>query len=286
MIDAAHKKLHFIWDPNKPDVCSFADKMKNAFGQAAKKDADIIVAIGGDGTAIWALDNSDGTPVFPMTVPVILSSTGFLTNHDVTGPENLITILEKTTAYDLPVLEGALTFADGRSVTHSTCAEIVIEKLRINEGATLDLKAVFNNQVLVDMPGIGSNGLIVTTALGSTGYHASNSGDPMGLDDNRIALSAVSAYSPRPFAPHIFDPGTVITITPPPRTHNKRPLGVGFGSDNDQKYSALEVGSAIAELKITTSEVKKAVLLTCRDPNENADKAKAAKFLPSIVHTP
>lgn len=265
--DAAQKKIHFIWDPHKPDVCAFAHQMTALFNQAAPDEADLIVAIGGDGTALYALDHANGVPVFAMTMPGIKSSEGFLTCHKVVGASNLMDIVNDCTPYDLTVLEGTVEFENGHTETHHTCADIVIEKLKVNGGTTLDLKAEFNGNAMLDMPRIGSNGLVVATPLASTGYHLSNGGRPISLRNDRVTLSAITPYKPRHFGEHVFDPDTVITITAPPRTYNKRPLGVGFGSG--VAYTAYDMDSPIKSLTIRRAQDKTATLLMHHNPDEN-----------------
>lgn len=151
-------------------------------------EADVVVALGGDGFMLRALHMAMDrrAPVYGMN----RGSIGFLMN--AYEEEDLIARLEKAQSADLHPLR--MIAIDTNGEKH--------EALAINEVSVLrETRLASKIRIKVDnierMSELISDGVLVATPAGSTGYNASAHGPIVPIGAELLALTPISAYRPR-----------------------------------------------------------------------------------------
>ncbi|MBO21923.1 MAG: NAD kinase [Rhodospirillaceae bacterium] len=159
-----------------------------AYRSVAPDEADVVVALGGDGFMLQTLRRFIDTdvPVFGLN----RGSVGFLMNEY--KPEELPKRLKRAQAVTLyPLLMTART-TDGSSQ----------ESVAINEVSLLrETYQAAKLEILVDgvarMPELICDGALVATPAGSTAYNLSAHGPIIPLSAEILALTPISAFRPR-----------------------------------------------------------------------------------------
>ncbi|MEM9470239.1 MAG: NAD kinase [Pseudomonadota bacterium] len=151
-------------------------------------DADIAVAIGGDGTMLETLHStySLGLPVYGINV----GSVGFLLNPF--RPENLKNRLAEAQKVDIYPLEMIATDKDGNK--HEALAFNEVSLLRETRQAA---KLKISVDGIERIPELVCDGVLVSTPAGSTAYNLSAHGPIIPLSANVLALTPISAFRPR-----------------------------------------------------------------------------------------
>ena len=187
MIKASKPALAFVAS-DRPEAQFARARLAKRYGSVPVDEADIIVALGGDGFMLETLhsDLKRRTPVYGMN----RGSVGFLMND---YEEN-----------DLPErIEAA-----GRAVIHPLQMDAwgesgeVISGLAINEVSLLrqtrqsaKLRISVDGKVRLDE--LSCDGCMVATPAGSTAYNLSAHGPIIPLDGKVLALTPISAFRPR-----------------------------------------------------------------------------------------
>lgn len=272
-----YQKPHFIWDSSKPEVDAFAAMMRNEFGDVAFEDADLRVAIGGDGTLLDLLDRSihDHVPVYGVTVPGSASSRGFLTDHDVRNAADLIARLEQAHMVRIPALAATYILDDGEEITKYTYNDVNIKSTSLDrfQAAQMHVRAQFNDAASEGFDFMG-DGLIIATPIASTGYNKSNGGSSVSLLVPALTLSGISTIEPSDLRTNtpVLPLDTHIHVTPKLGTYDKRPLGILVGGSGTL-YSAEKDGRAITDVHVRVIPEKEGRLLVSRHPSSFAVRA-------------
>ena len=176
--------LHFT---AAPDAAEALKAMRQRHKDAGAANADIIVALGGDGFMLQTLHAFLGTgkPIYGMN----LGSVGFLMNEYRT--ENLV---ERLAAAERAVVHPLRMKAHGPKGT--------VEALAFNEVSLLrETRQAAKIRILVDgKPRISElicDGVLVSTPTGSTAYNLSAHGPILPIDAALLALTPISAFRPR-----------------------------------------------------------------------------------------
>jgi len=172
----------------RPEAQFARARLAARYGSAPEAEADVIVALGGDGFMLETLhgDLTRRTPVYGMN----RGSVGFLMND-----------FEED---DLP----ARIAAAGRAVIHPLQMDAWTESgevfggLAINEVSLLrqtrqsaKLRISIDDKVRLDE--LTCDGCMVATPAGSTAYNLSAHGPIIPLDGRVLALTPISAFRPR-----------------------------------------------------------------------------------------
>lgn len=164
-------------------------------------EADVIVALGGDGSMLHALHESldRDIPVFGMN----RGSVGFLLNEY--KEEDLIDRLEQAQAVKLHPLKMEVETTKGERHTAHAINEVSL--LRQKQQAAR-IRITIDGQVRLEE--LICDGIIIATPAGSTAYNLSAHGPIIPLNSNLLALTPISAFRPRrwrgallPHASHI-----------------------------------------------------------------------------------
>jgi NAD+ kinase len=177
-------RLHFTAAPDAGEALA---EMRARHPDAGPGDADIIVALGGDGFMLQTLHAfiGKGKPIYGMN----LGSVGFLMNEYRTDDLLIrLAAAEKAVIHPLRM--------------HANSAEGAIEALAFNEVSLLrETRQAAKIRITVDgRPRISElicDGVLVSTPAGSTAYNLSAHGPILPIDAALLALTPISAFRPR-----------------------------------------------------------------------------------------
>jgi len=160
----------------------------NRYGNTRLEDADVIVALGGDGFMLQTLHQhmKHGLPLYGMKRGTV----GFLMNHY--DEESLVERLNRAHLAELHPLRMSVETAGGE----------VIDELAMNEVSLLrQTRQAARIRVLVNdrerLPELVCDGIMVATPAGSTAYNLSAHGPILPLDAGVLALTPISPFRPR-----------------------------------------------------------------------------------------
>jgi len=172
----------------RPEAQDALRRLQQVYGDSGEADADVIVALGGDGLMLETLRRrlQDKKPVYGMHRGTV----GFLMNE---------------------YSEDALPERLGRAETVrirplvarcQTSSGAIIEERAFNEVSLLRQTAqTAKLRISVDgavrMPELLCDGVLVSTAAGSTAYNFSAYGPILPINSRLLALTPISAFRPR-----------------------------------------------------------------------------------------
>ncbi|PZQ48699.1 MAG: NAD kinase [Micavibrio aeruginosavorus] len=164
------------------------DELSKTYGQTKAKDADVIVVLGGDGTMLEALHETEdlAKPVYGMN----FGSVGFLMNPHREG--DLLSQLKNAVSVEIHPLK--MRAVDSKGAIHEAVAYNEVSLLRETHQAAR-LKISVDN--VVRIPELVCDGILVATPAGSTAYNLSAHGPILPLSANMLALTPISAFRPR-----------------------------------------------------------------------------------------
>jgi NAD+ kinase len=179
--------IHFVASP--VEIATEArERLIARHGQSPVEDADVVVALGGDGLMLTTLHELgiDGLPVYGMNRGTV----GFLMNDY--SEEGLAERLAAAEAAVINPLRMRATRADGS----------VVEALAINEVSILRAgPQAAKLRILVDgrerMAELVADGALVATPAGSTAYNYSAHGPILPIGAGVLALTPMAAFRPR-----------------------------------------------------------------------------------------
>jgi NAD+ kinase len=156
-------------------------------GRATFSQADYVVAIGGDGTALRALHAvllTARKPVFAMRAA---GSLGLLANRfELAGLPQRLQMARTVTLHPL---KADAEHAGGASTTVLAINEIVLMRQRL-QAAKLRVAAA-GGACLAPLVG---DGLLVATPIGSTGYNRSAGGPVLPRESSLLALTGLAVH--------------------------------------------------------------------------------------------
>ena len=171
-----------------PEAERALDDLTERYGNCSPDQAEVIVALGGDGFMLQCLHAHLGRdiPIYGINLGTI----GFLMNalnHD--GLEERLACAERASLHPLRMVA---TDAAGRRV----------EALAINEISLLrETRQAAKISISIDgrvrLPELICDGVLVATPVGSTAYNLSAHGPILPLDSSALALTPISAFRPR-----------------------------------------------------------------------------------------
>lgn len=161
------------------------------WGQHAYDEADVLVAIGGDGTMLDALHRPN-----PRRLPLYglhRGTVGFLMNHDDgTGLATLDARVASAVGHAMAPIAASIT--DGAGAVHRLLAFNEISLLRAGPRAAHLSISVDGVERLDRLIG---DGALLATPAGSTAYNASIQGPILPLEAGVLALGGIAVYRPR-----------------------------------------------------------------------------------------
>jgi NAD+ kinase len=173
---------------DRPDAQAVRARLAARYGDVPVADAQVIVALGGDGFMLETLHRNLGrpTPIYGMNQ----GSVGFLMNDY--SEERL---LERINAAERAVIHPLVMHAiDARGKASQALAINEVSLLR-QTGQTAKLRISIDNKIR--LPELFCDGVMVATPAGSTAYNLSAHGPIIPLDGRVLALTPISAFRPR-----------------------------------------------------------------------------------------
>ena len=183
----AQPRIAFLASP-AADAQAAREQLAAELGQHAPEEADVIVALGGDGFMLQTLHRHGalGRPVYGMK----LGTVGFLMNQQrVAG---LVARLHAAEAAVLRPLEMTAVTESGGTVTSLAYNEVSLLR---QTRQTAHLRIHLNGQVRLEE--LICDGALVATPAGSTAYNFSAHGPILPLGSAVIALTPIAAFRPR-----------------------------------------------------------------------------------------
>lgn len=181
------KKFAFIAS-DAPEARQAKQTLAKRYGEVPPEEAEITVALGGDGLMLQAMHASlnNGGVIYGMN----RGSVGFLMNdyNDIDLPER-ISAAEVTTIHPLRMRAEDIT---GKS--HQALAFNEVSMLRERHQAA-KLRVSIDGKVR--LAELICDGIIVATPAGSTAYNLSAHGPILPINSPLLALTPISAFRPR-----------------------------------------------------------------------------------------
>lgn len=180
-------KIAFVASP-VPIAQNAQRELAAAYGDVEAHEADVIVALGGDGFMLQTLHATEGldVPVYGMNRGTV----GFLMNEF--GADDLRARLDAAEEEVINPLTMTALDADGDM--HEALAINEVSLLRAGPQAA-KLKITVDGRLRMDE--LVCDGALVSTPAGSTAYNYSAHGPILPIGSDVLALTAVSAYRPR-----------------------------------------------------------------------------------------
>ncbi|MBY0423118.1 MAG: NAD kinase [Parvularculaceae bacterium] len=177
-----------IFSSEKPEARAAADALRARYGQVAVKQADAVVAVGGDGFMLETLRATmdQGKPVYGVNRGTV----GFLMNAlEIEGLPERIAAAERAAIHPLAM---TATTTDGRVETALAINEVSLFR-QTRQSARV--RILVNGQARMDS--LICDGVLLATPAGSTAYNLSAHGPILPLSAQVLALTPISAFRPR-----------------------------------------------------------------------------------------
>ncbi len=173
---------------DRPEAQEAREALIARYGQASEDEAQVIVALGGDGFMLETLHENlkSGRPIYGMN----RGSVGFLMNEYSEDA-----LLERINAAERAVIHPL-------SMVAVDAAGRRLEALAINEVSLLrQTRQTAKLRISIDgkvrLGELSCDGALVATPAGSTAYNLSAHGPIIPLDAKVLALTPISAFRPR-----------------------------------------------------------------------------------------
>ena len=180
-------KFYFNASENK-DAIKAKKKLIKKYGQHKVEISDIIIPIGGDGFLLKNLHmyNELNVPFFGINYGAI----GFLMNSKIN--HDLYDIIKNSQETILKPLEMKATNIKNKFFNSIAYNEVSLMR-QTHQAAKINIKI----DKIERMNELICDGVLVSTAAGSTAYNLSAHGSIIPLDSDILALTPISAFRPR-----------------------------------------------------------------------------------------
>ncbi|MGC4027056.1 MAG: NAD kinase [Mesorhizobium sp.] len=186
-MDANRQKLAIV-SSDAPDAREAAANLIARYGQTDTKDANVIVALGGDGFLLQTLREtmSTGKRVYGMNRGTV----GFLMNSY--SEDDLPQRIAAAEPETIRPLEMEAVQADGTATSALAINEVALWRQSYQ---TAKIRITVDGKVRLEE--LNCDGVMVATPAGSTAYNLSAQGPILPLDAPLLALTPVSPFRPR-----------------------------------------------------------------------------------------
>ncbi len=188
---------------DRDDAQAAKAELIKVYGEAELLDADVLIALGGDGVMLDSLHMVMGRniPVFGMN----FGSVGFLMNEPCV--EDIPERLQQAERAEIHPLRALVRDMQGRT----------FEALAINEISLLrETRQTAKIRISVDdnprLEELAADGVLLATPAGSTAYNFSAHGPILPLDATLLALTPISAFRPRRWRGALLRQSSVVRL--------------------------------------------------------------------------
>ncbi|WP_032112731.1 NAD kinase [Candidatus Paracaedibacter symbiosus] len=192
------------------------------------EEADIIIAIGGDGFLLRTLHKH-----YHLNKPVYgihCGSIGFLMNSPT--PDTLLEHLEQATLTILHPLVMHCQTQEGVSIT-----DFALNEVSLIRQSSQAAKIQIETDGIVRLPSLICDGVLLATPAGSTAYNLSAHGPILPIGTNLLALTPISPFRPRRWRGALLPDTATVKFTI--LESDKRP--VNASADESLVLNVLEV---------------------------------------------
>lgn len=233
-----------------PEAAEAHARLTSRYPHVAPDDADVVVALGGDGLMLQSLHlhMNDGTPIYGMN----RGSIGFLMNEY--DEEDL---LERLAGAEMTCIH-PLTM-DAEDMAGETHRRLAINEVSLFRETYQAAKLSISVDGKTRMQELISDGVLVATPAGSTAYNLSVQGPILPIEAPLLALTPISPFRPRRWRGALLSDQARIEVTV--LEPNKRP--VSAVADHDEIRSVA---------KVRIAEAKDVNLFMLFDPGHNLDE--------------
>ena len=231
-----YMKIYFLADKN-PEATKALYACIKKYGQADLAEADVVIALGGDGFMLKTLQAllNYKIPVFGLN----FGHVGYLLNSY--NAENLPERVESARSVRLlPLVVNAQTY-DGQIIHEYAFNDFSLTR-QSPQAARLSVVITDrkNGKRFVSQESVFGDGLVVATASGSTGYYSAAGGIPFSQKEGGIGVKAICCktnYNP------IVSKEAHIVVTP--QESKKRPIHLDC--DGKKRFSNIATACIEAE---------------------------------------
>lgn len=224
---AASTRVSFV-SSGTPEAEAAAETLRARYGEAGFDEADVVVALGGDGLMLQTLHRVMGrqVPVYGMN----FGSVGFLMNEfDADGLMERLAAAKPTDIYPL-----TMDVLDADGARHQALALNEVSLFRATYQA-VKVQIVVDGKPRLDE--LVCDGVLLSTPAGSTAYNLSAHGPILPIDAPLLALTPISPFRPRRWRGAILNNRAVVTFKM--RETGKRPTNAV--ADNVEFRNVVEV---------------------------------------------
>jgi len=213
-----------------PEAQAALKRLARQYGSVPPDEADVIVALGGDGFMLQTLHKymTAGKPIYGMHRGTV----GFLMNEFAVDD-----LKERLAAAKSTVIHPLVMWArDTRGATH--------ERRAINEVSLFRQSAqAARLRILIDgrerMPELVADGIMVATPAGSTAYNLSVQGPIIPINAPLLALTPISPFRPRRWHGALLPDAARVTIEV--MEADKRPVAAVADHDEVRDVTSVDV---------------------------------------------
>lgn len=180
-------KLAFVASRSETAQAALKE-LTDHYGQIPLAEADLIVALGGDGFMLETLHRSmeRKIPIYGMNKGTV----GFLMNEY--RLDNLLERIERAHLAEIHPLRMRATRGAGTSQDALGINEVALHR---QSGQAAKIRILIDGQIRI--PELICDGVLVATPAGSTAYNLSAHGPILPLSAGVLALTPISAFRPR-----------------------------------------------------------------------------------------
>jgi NAD+ kinase len=180
-----------------------ARQLRTRYDWVANADADVVVALGGDGFLLQvlhaALNARTPRPMFGMNLGTI----GFMMNEF--RPDGLVERVAAARAFTLHPLA-----MEARTMRGQVTVSPAINEVSLLRETRQAAKIEISIDGRVRMPELACDGVLVATPAGSTAYNLSANGPILPLQSDLLALTPISPFRPRRWRGALLPQASVI----------------------------------------------------------------------------
>jgi len=224
-----YERIAFVASPI-PEAQDALRRLSERYGNVEPEDAEVIVALGGDGLMLQTLHRfmTSGKPIYGMHRGTV----GFLMNDF--AEEGLV---QRLAAAEVTVIHPLLMCArdaDGEVVEFHAFNDVHLFR-QTYQAARLRI-LVDGKQRLAELV---ADGVLVATPAGSTAYNLSAQGPIIPINAPLLALTAISPFRPRRFRGALLPDTARVTVEV--LEAEKRPVAAVADHDEVRDVSVVDV---------------------------------------------
>lgn len=187
-----------------PEAVTALSRLKDRYGSTPVKDADAIVALGGDGLMLQTLHTymNDRIPIYGMN----RGSLGFLMNEYAEDD-----LIERLAAAAVSIVHPLSMVAYGMNGKAQKAIAINEVSLFRQTYQASKLKISIDEKTRLEE--LTCDGVLVATPVGSTAYNLSAHGPILPIDSSLLTLTPISPFRPRRWRGALLPNHAQITVT-------------------------------------------------------------------------